>query len=167
MVVIKRVERINPIGPDIAAVVNAPELPIPTRAYIFNEDLEPVFRCIKSASETIINRLKTIEKQREDRRAELYQIAFLFGKKLDGNPPKQEIDIFVFPYCKSNNPKLVRADPYLIKNNVRTCWHPRFKGDFALLLGQEERVRRNLITLEEYLNNFPALEFHKYLNQQE
>jgi len=75
MIEIKLLKRIDEIGPDIAAVVNAPENPIPTRGYIFREDLESVFADIQSASNYLIGRFKKTPKL-----GELYLLVFLFGK---------------------------------------------------------------------------------------
>ncbi len=151
MAMIKLVERISPIGPDIAAVVNAPENPIPTRAYISSEDLEPMFGCIKAAADYLVNRLKIIPKQKE-----LYQIAFLFG-----DATKNEKDIFVYPYFQSRNPEKTKAKPYLIKNGARSSWSPDEKEDTPILLAAEA-IRRRTLPFEEFINTFPELSFHKY-----
>ena len=155
---IKLVKRINEIGPNIAAVVNAPENPIPTRAYLFREDLESVFVNIESASNHVIERLKKIPKQKE-----LYILAFLFGKDWKGKRPINDKDIFVYPFSQSNNPKLVRAEPYLIKNGVMQSWTPRFKEDFGIILA-DEAIHRRLFPFEEYINIFPELRFNRYIN---
>jgi hypothetical protein len=159
MVEIKLVRSLNEIAPDIAAVVNAPENPIQTRAYIFREDLDPVFGNIQSASDYLIGRLKKIPKLDE-----LYIIAFLFAKYWEGDQPIKDKDIFVFPFEQSSNPRLTRANPYLIKNWVHQCWTPRFKEDFGIILADEAIHRRQLSpNFEAYINTFPKLSFNEYI----
>ncbi|MBU1028160.1 MAG: hypothetical protein KKF48_03895 [Nanoarchaeota archaeon] len=153
---LKEVKKINPIGPNILAVLNLPTNNIPARAYIFNEKIKEIYGGLEGAVGYFTQRVSKIPKN-----GEMYLIGFIFGKTQ--NNGKKDKDIFLFPFSPSSNPNLTRAEPYITKNGAMQAWTPRFKSDFALLLADEEIHRRTSKTLKEYLNNFPKLSFHQYI----
>ena len=156
MVEIKLVKRINELGPDISAVVNCPEYVLPSRGYIFKEDIEEVYGNLENAINYFTDRAFKISK-----RDNLYLIGFVFGKIQDNN--KKERDIFVFPFSESSGGRLTRAEPHIIKDNVQLCWTPRFKEDFGILLS-DEAIHRRTHSFEDYIHTFPKLRFHEYLS---
>ncbi len=152
MVEVRLVNKVNRFSPNVIAVANVPENPIPTRLYLFEQDLEKTFGSLEEAVKYSVNRLKEIPKVEE-----IFQIGFVFG---NNNSDK---DIFVFPFefsgTKEKNP---RSQPYIIKKGMRMCWPIREKLDEFPNLLDDEQISFKYQSLTDHIINFPHLSRLKY-----
>lgn len=148
---VKEVRRLSEYAPNIIAVVNAPDLEIPARGYIFKngeEKFEKVYGSIEKAIEYFISRMSqnVISKDKE-----WFQIGFLFGNKVSKRSGVPDKDTFVFPFqFTGNDPNKIRSQPYLIKNDVRMGWPMREKiTEFSGILNDEQLHFRGELNQKE------------------
>lgn len=154
---IKKVNRISRFSPNVIAVVNAPELQIPARVYVFWEDLERTFGSLEKAVAYAAERLGKTPKCKE-----FFQVGFLFGN----NYPDK--DIFVFPFEYSGeNPEKLRSVDYHIKNGEIQTGKTRQKIDEFPSILHDEQVFLRIHGLPRHIANFPDLKISglEYLTQ--
>ncbi len=153
-----RLEKIFDYSPDLAAVLNLPNFQIPSRIYISNEFLEEVYENVVKASQNVAERIEKIPRNNIE-----FIIGFVYGMVPGIGEDGKDRDFFMFPYEKSRQGNLVKALPIHIKNNIQRTGKSTFKGDFGIILGDEEAHRRTSPSLEEYMRTLPELRLNRYV----
>ena len=155
MVEIRKVRPTSEYSPNIITVINAPELKIPTRGYIFSKGIKKTYGSLDEARKYFVERM-----DKTSRTDEIFQICFIFGN----NPPDK--DIFVYPFKYSaNNPSEIRSKPYLIKNGVHMPWNIREKLNKFPILLDDEQINLRKYGLENHINYFPKLSRFDYVKK--
>jgi hypothetical protein len=153
---VRRIIRLNDRSPNIIAVVNAPTLLVPTRAYIFNIDFTDIYGTLENAVEHFMRRTSIIEEPGID-----FRLGFIKGKIRA--PTIGDRDIIYVPFEKSNGTtNRKKSRPYMCKGQTSedfgrgpvSSTTPYINDDMFILLGNERLLFR-LNPLEKYASEFP------------
>lgn len=170
---IKKVEKTSQYSPNVVAVVNAPELIIPSRIYIFDRfpenpsisEITKSFGSIDKAVEIAIGRLNKLPKTKE---LELlpFRVAFVFGDNPKQNNPnsRNDQDVFEIPFQYSqgdlNQP---RGIMYALKDMQLERGRARLKLDSFPIILDDEQMSIRIKGYKRHISEFPDLTRLRYI----